>query len=448
MEVVTPPPSQAPSPPETFTKPADFGCGRWVDAWATSLRPDRPNEYLKTHCTEHATFVGTTVRQTVGVSVATSIIRLRVSNEYGKAVLSLASITAAVPLPESFENNLTTAGSATIDPETICDVTFGGRTSVEIPIGAVILSDPVQLFLTAGSDVSLSLFLPNGQLGDTVTSHLIAKTTTWFTRGGGDCTRSPSLRACPNVASYPGWFLFASIETQPLHAASSTVACFGDSITDRGDSELPMNDYSGWTDVLQFRLQKRSPGSISILNLGISGDRLWDEGFSRFDREVIARVSTGIRVVVVLMGINDLGLIPATPRAQDDLYDRLILAYGQIIAKCHSATPRVAVVVSTLMPFIPPSDDYPPPWPLSHPLREQTRMRINRWIRLKDGDGGVTDGFDHLIDWARVVCEPDNEYVMQGRYQLSDYLHPSVEGCRAMAEAVDLRYLTDPPSAE
>jgi hypothetical protein len=73
----------------------------------------------------------------------------------------------------------------------------------------------------------------------------------------------------------------------------------------------------------------------------------------------------------VLMGINDLGLTPAVPEAQDVLYDRLVLAYELIITKCHSATHRIAVVASTLMPFLPPSDDYPTPWPLSHPSQKR-----------------------------------------------------------------------------
>ncbi|RSH85462.1 hypothetical protein EHS25_004858 [Saitozyma podzolica] len=205
-----------------------------------------------------------------------------------------------------------------------------------------------------------------------------------------------------------------------------------------------MNDSSGWTDVLQARLRERSLDNVSILNFGISGDRLWEGGLLRYDREVIARVPRGVRVVFVLMGINDLGLTAAVPEAQNALYDRLVLAYEQIITKCHSATPRIAVVASTLMPFLPPSDDYPTPWPLSHPLREETRRRVNRWIRSSAGGGkAVPDGFDHLIDWARVVCERDNEHVMQRRYQLSDYLHPSVEGCWAMGEAVDFRCVGD-----
>jgi lysophospholipase L1-like esterase len=85
-----------------------------------------------------------------------------------------------------------------------------------------------------------------------------------------------------------------------------------------------------------------------------------------------------------------------------------------------------------------PSDNYPTPWPFAHPLRENTRLKVNDWIRRHQKSDETTDGFDYLIDWAKVVCESDEGSRIQAKYQLSDYLHLSFEGCRAMAEAVDL----------
>jgi hypothetical protein len=372
IQLFTPPPSQASSPHlVTDTERSTSGCGRWVDTWATSLRPDRSREDLQSHCTDDATFVGTTLRQTLRVSLGASCVRLRVSNEYGKSVLSLTNITVALPLPEPFDNNVTTAGSSSIKPDTICGVAFGGRASVEIPSGAAILSHPIQLSVPAGSDISISIFLDDGQPGDTVTSHLIARSTTWFTRGGGDRTRVPSLRTCPKAIIYPRWFFISSVEAWTLDRHAHAVACFGDSITDRGDSELSMNDSSGRTDVLQARLRERSLDNVSLLIFGISGDRLWEGGPPTIRPRGHREGSKGRPGGFVLMGINDLGLTPAVPEAQDVLYDRLVLAYELIITKCHSATHRIAVVASTLMPFLPPSDDYPTPWPLSHPSQKR-----------------------------------------------------------------------------
>jgi hypothetical protein len=90
------------------------------------------------------------------------------------------------------------------------------------------------------------------------------------------------------------------------------------------------------------------------------------------------------------------------------------------------------------MPFMPPTDDWPTPWPLAQPLREQTRRKVNQWIRSHVKSKTNPEGFDYLIDWANVVCEPDDEGRIQARYQLSDYLHLSFEGCKAMADAIDL----------
>jgi lysophospholipase L1-like esterase len=146
----------------------------------------------------------------------------------------------------------------------------------------------------------------------------------------------------------------------------------------------------------------------------------------------------GIRKVFVFMGVNDIGMAPATAQGQQVVYQRLTQAYRQITTCCHSSTPKLEVAISTITPFMPPSDNYPTPWPFAHPLRENTRLKVNDWIRRHQKSDETTDGFDYLIDWAKVVCEPDEGSRIQAKYQLSDYLHLSFEGCRAMAEAVDL----------
>ena len=396
--ILTPPRSSSPSPPPD---------GRWVDVWAASLIPDKPRTYLPQYCTA-ACFANTTIRQTLRVTLGANLLRITVSNLRGQSILNVTGITAAIG----------DAGSPTLRSEPQ-RVTFGGHSSVDIPIGAQLLSDPIPLSVTHGTDVAISIYLAEGQLDEFVTAHMVAKTNSWLAHGDG--TTAVSL---PGATPFPRWYFVSNVQGWTTNGCA--LACFGDSITDRGDSELPINEYTGWPDLLSSSLVSRG-NNVSVLNLGISGDRLWEGGLGRFEREVLR---PGVRAVLVLMGVNDLGF--TSLEGQAVLYDRLVLAFDQLIERSHAANVRIGV--STIMPFLSPPE-WPTPWPFADATREQTRLRLNDWIRLR---AHQKDGFDYLVDWARVVCEPDNEHLIQKRYQLTDYLHPNEAGYAAMAESLDL----------
>ncbi len=83
--------------------------------------------------------------------------------------------------------------------------------------------------------------------------------------------------------------------------------------------------------------------SVGVLNQGIGGNHLLTDGLgpnalARFDRDVLAQ--TGVRYVMVLEGVNDLGGLARTDAASSvehaDLVRYIIGAYGQMIIRAHA----------------------------------------------------------------------------------------------------------------
>jgi lysophospholipase L1-like esterase len=131
-----------------------------------------------------------------------------------------------------------------------------------------------------------------------------------------------------------------SVAAQPDAAA---IVALGDSITDGHDATTNGNDR--WTDVLAKRLRADPrTRSIGVLNQGIGGNHLLTDGLgpnalARFDHDVLAQ--TGIRWVIVLEGVNDIGgftRLGNPPLGEHKIFVQRVLASNeQIIARAHAA---------------------------------------------------------------------------------------------------------------
>ena len=89
-----------------------------------------------------------TLRQLMHVSVGGSAARVRFSNLFGTAALSVAGA------------HIARGGAAsTIDVSSDAPLTFGGQASVTIPAGQEMWSDPSPLELRGGEDVAVTLFV-------------------------------------------------------------------------------------------------------------------------------------------------------------------------------------------------------------------------------------------------------------------------------------------------
>lgn len=167
-----------------------------------------------------------------------------------------------------------------------------------------------------------------------------------------------------------------------------------------------------------------------MLNLGTGGNRLLADGLgpnalARFDRDMLGQ--PGVRYVIVLEGINDLGTLtrdaPAAPEAHAALVARIIGAYRQIVARARAA--GIRAYGATILPD--GGSGY------YHPdaRNEADRAAVNTWI-LTPGN------FDAVIDFDKVVRDPANPRRLRAEHDSGDGLHPSVAGYRAMADSIPL----------
>jgi lysophospholipase L1-like esterase len=211
----------------------------------------------------------------------------------------------------------------------------------------------------------------------------------------------------------------------PAEAASIVV--LGDSITDGHGATTNGNDR--WTDVLAQRLQASpTTRSVGVSNQGIGGNHLLTDGLgpnalARFDRDALA--PAGVRWVIIFEGVNDLGGLARTAEVSLEEHNarvkQVIAAYEQIVLRAHAHGLRV--YGATITSYV--GSDYYHPSPLS----EADRQSVNVWIR-------AAGHFDAVIDFDKVVLDPQHPDRLLPTYDCGDHLHPSPTGYRAMGEAV------------
>ncbi len=368
----------------------------WVGTWAAS-----PQE------AGTRTFANQTLRQVVRISMGGDTLRVRLSNEYGTTPLAIGAAHVAL-----------SAGDGAVVPGTDRDLTFGGASSITIAPGAPALSDPVILHAPPLADLAISVFLPDST--KSATGHSLAVATSYASIPG-DHTADETFPA--DTAFTTWYFLTGVMVTAPEDAAA--VVTLGNSITDGYASSLDANDR--WPNVLAERLQATpATAHVAVLNEGISGNRLLHDvagpgALARFDRDVLAQ--PGVRWVVVLEGINDIGFSTFEGyETQDVSADEIITAHRQLIARAHQAGLRI--YGATLTPF--EGAGY------ATPEGEAKRQAVNQWIR----NSGEYDG---VIDFDEVVRDPADPTHFLSAYGSGDRLHPGDAGYKAMADAVDLR---------
>ena len=363
---------------------------RWLGTWESAPVWADPT----------AVFTDTTLREVVHTSVGGDRVRVRLSNTFGTQPLTIAHASVA----------LRSSGAGAIG--TPRALSFAGRASIVVPPGAQVFSDPLDLRVPARHDLAISLYLP-GPTGP-ATEHLLAFQTNYAT--SGDHTMDATGTAFS--ATYTKWYFLSGVDVATTRAAGAIVA-FGDSITDGARSRTDEN--GRWPDIFASRAH-----NVGVLNAGISGNRILQDGghygvdaLARFDRDVLAQ--TGVRGIIVLLGIND---IQQKPQESDPAHIETGLL--EIASQAHEHGLRV--MVCTIMP-VEGSYAY-------SPQIEATRQAVNAFIR-------VTRLFDGTCDFDKATRDPADPHRLLPAYDGGDHLHPSPEGLRVMgslAYADALRY--------
>ena len=367
---------------------------RWVGTWAASPQRTEPANMPPAPGLADAT-----LRQVVHVSLGGRRLRVRFSNAFGAKPLTILSAHVATP-----------AGGAAIRAESRKPLAFGGRSSVTIPQGAPVVSDPIDFDLAPLSDLAVTVRVKDST--DAITGDPGARCTSYLQ--AGDAVAEPDL---PRAARTPHWYYLCGVDVDAPDSQAAAVAVLGDSITDGRGS--PTDGNGRWTDHLARRLHEREgTARVGVLNQGLGGNRLLNDGLgpnslARLDRDVLAQ--PGVRWLVVLEGINDLGTRSATARD-------LIGAYEQIIRRAHAR--GIKTYGATILPC--EGSFY------FKPELEAARQEVNAWIR---GSGR----FDAVIDFDAATRDPQQPSRLSAAADGGDHLHPGPEGYQTMAGVVNLK---------
>lgn len=352
-------------------------------------------------------FSNQTLRQIVRVSVGGSRVRVILSNTFGTAPLVVGAAQVAIRDKE-----------AAIAPQSARALSFSGRPNATVPPGALIFSDPVSLAVPALAQLAIDIYLP----GDTAaakspfTVHAGAQQTNYVSAAGNHA----GAVSFPVMTTTPSWHFLSRVEVTAPSQPRAVVA-FGDSITD-GSRSTPDTD-NRWPDHLAKRLKAQNI-AMGVLNTGIAGNRVLSSGagvsaLARFDRDVLTQ--TGVTHVVMLEGINDLGMArgDSRPTAAD-----LIAGHRQVIARARAQ--GLKIIGGTLLPF--EGTTFPGYF---SPENDAVRNVFNEWIR-------TSNEYDAVIDFDALMRDPGQPARLLPKYASPDNLHPNDAGYEAMANAIDL----------
>lgn len=380
--------------------------GLWTGTWASAVQ--RPSAGIAPNWSE-AGFADQSVRQVVRVASGGVSARVRLSNDYGDKALRLTGATVA-----------RAGDGAAVKPGSVRELRFRGARSAEIPAGGELRSDPLPLLVAPLEELTVTLYFrePTGP----VTSHLNANATSF--RASGDHRSDTAATAF--TESTGSWYLLSGVEV--LAPGKRGVVAFGDSITDGALSTVDADNR--YPD----ELAERFGGKLPVVNAGISGNRvltdsncLGEKATARFERDVLEQ--PGVRSVIILEGINDIGMSAFPP---DDCLGptpwvsaaELIAGHRDLIGQAKAA--GIRVIGGTLTPFKGSfyySDE-----------REAVRDEVNQWIR-------TSGEYDAVVDFDRALADPADQDAMLAAYDSGDRLHPNDAGYHAMAAAVEVRQL-------
>jgi lysophospholipase L1-like esterase len=383
-----------PTPGRVVTRtPSDMWTGTW-EAAASGTAPALP---------------GASFRNVVHTSVGGRAARVRLSNRLGTAPLRLGAVTLALQRPGSPASPRAVAGS-------MRTVTFGGAPSVTIPVGADLVSDPVALPVPADTNLLVSLRTPTDS--GPATYHRSALQANFLARKGD---RTAEESGAGYTTTLGNWYYVTGVDVLGPSAVGSVVT-LGDSLTDGTGSTFSANHR--WPDRLAARLRGLPPDRrLGVLNAGVAGNRVLLDGrgpsaLARLDADVFSR--TGVRVVIVMEGINDIKGTPeqTDPRALED-------AYRRIVRRAHAR--GIRVIGATITPYGGHS--------AYTGAREAVRQAVNAAVRTR----GLFDG---LADFDATVRDPAHPSRILPAYDPGDHLHFDDAGMKALADTIDLTTLT------
>lgn len=395
----------------------------WVGAWSTSpvefnLKKMLDMEWIKCDLgLRNLTF-----RTRLQPTISGEDVRITLSNEFGTGPLTIDTASVAKgyeKLPQA------------IKTWTRKNVTFNGQSSVTIPAGETVTSDPVGMSVDALEYLTVSLFMKRTETmktygligGDTyIMSGNFAKAAT---------TIGVPMKMEADFGEYSVIPALTGVEVYAPEASSAVVI---------GDSTLA-NDIP---ILLAEKLQSAGITNVGILQQAIKGNRLLDDGagilgmaygeamVDRFERDALNQ--PGVERIFLKVGVNDV-VHPNCESLKDEARavtaEEMIAGYKQLIQQAHESGIEVYLFTRTAWKGytrnVLGSDDVQ--W---SPEIDQMRQDINAWIRSSDNPADGYIDLDFMCTDA-TASELKSEYTTDGA-------HFTALGQQTVADAVPLEY--------
>ena len=366
----------------------------WVGTWATA-----PQTVVKSFMPYNNCMTNRSVRQVVKVSIGGDVIRLKLSNIYSMQPVEIRSIYIAHA-----------KDSSDIDAKTAQYFKFGNSYKTVIPAGKQIVSDALKFKLRNLERVAITINYTSAPEIPTV--HMGSRTTSYIMKGVTNAHTNFAKAFRENH-----WYNISGIDVYTISNNMSAIAIIGNSITDGKCSTD--NAQNRWPDVMSEMLQlKHKITNQGVLNLGIGNNRVTVPGGfgalakERFDRDIL--MQSGVKKVVIFEGVNDIG---AARSGSSETVARQIIESIQGMVKKAKAR-KMKVYLGTITPF--KGAGY-----YTH-FHEAARLYVNDWIRSQ------AKNVDGILDFAKLLQDPNDDRRMKREYASSDWLHPNPAGYKAM----------------
>ena len=366
----------------------------WIGTWATA-----PQTVVKSFMPYNNCMTNRSVRQVVKVSIGGDVIRLKLSNIYSMQPVEIRSIYIAHA-----------KDSSDIDAKTAQYFKFGNSYKAVIPAGKQIVSNALKFKLRNLERVAITINYTSAPEIPTV--HMGSRTTSYIMKG---VTNAHSNFAKAFRENH--WYNISGIDVYTMSNNMSAIAIIGNSITDGKCSTD--NAQNRWPDVMSEMLQlKHKITNQGVLNLGIGNNRVTVPGGfgalakERFDRDIL--MQSGVKKVVIFEGVNDIG---AARSGSSETVARQIIESIQGMVKKAKAR-KMKVYLGTITPF--KGAGY-----YTH-FHEAARLYVNDWIRSQ------AKNVDGILDFAKLLQDPNDDRRMKREYASNDWLHPNPTGYKAM----------------
>ena len=366
----------------------------WVGTWATA-----PQTVVRSFMPYNNCMTNRSVRQVVKVSIGGDVIRLKLSNIYSMQPVEIRSIYIA-HAKDSFS----------IDAKSAQYFKFGNSYKTVIPAGKQIVSDALKFNLRNLERVAITINYTSAPEVPTV--HMGSRTTSYIMKGVTNAHSSFKEAFQENH-----WYNISGIDVYTMSNNMGAIAIMGNSITDGKCSTD--NAQNRWPDVMSEMLQlKHKITNQGVLNLGIGNNRVTVPGGfgalakERFDRDIL--MQSGVKKVIIFEGINDIG---AAKSGNSETVARQIIESIQGMVRKAKAR-KMKVYLGTITPF--KGAGY-----YSH-FHEAARLYVNDWIRSQ------AKKVDGILDFAKLLQDPNDDRRMKREYASNDWLHPNPAGYKAM----------------